>query len=179
MKTVNIKGKAYVEVSERVSYFRSDDAFKGCRLLSEIIEISAERVLMRAWVENENGYTIAVGHAYEDANSSYINKTSYVENCETSAWGRALANMGIGIDASIASSLEVGNAVANQAEVETYQDNKAQPKNEKPWLKPEQVAGVVSYAVDNNLSGPEAVRYARTIYAVNKKLAGEIEAGVI
>ena len=39
--------------------------------------------------------------------SSNINKTSYVENCETSAVGRALAMLGIGIDTSIASANEV------------------------------------------------------------------------
>ena len=37
----------------------------------------------------------------------FINKSSYVENCETSAWGRALANFGIGVDSSIASAEEV------------------------------------------------------------------------
>jgi hypothetical protein len=43
-----------------------------------------------------------------------INKTSYVENCETSAWGRALACIGIGIETSIASSNEVQMAIAQQ-----------------------------------------------------------------
>ena len=56
----------------------------------------------------------ANGFAQEDKSSSYINKTSYVENCETSAWGRALANLGIGIDTSIASSNEVSMAISKQ-----------------------------------------------------------------
>ena len=46
--------------------------------------------------------------------SSNINKTSYVENCETSAVGRALAILGIGIDTSIASANEVEDAIAQQ-----------------------------------------------------------------
>ena len=46
--------------------------------------------------------------------SSY--QTSFVENCETSAWGRCLANLSIGIDSSIASALEMQNAVRNQKE---------------------------------------------------------------
>lgn len=50
----------------------------------------------------------------EKADSSYINKTSFVENCETSAWGRALANFAIGVDASVASADEVANAIKNQ-----------------------------------------------------------------
>jgi hypothetical protein len=45
---------------------------------------------------------------------SLVNKTSYIENCETSAWGRALGNLGIGIDASIASAEEVITAIAQQ-----------------------------------------------------------------
>mgnify|MGYP007029096494 CR=1 FL=1 len=57
---------------------------------------------------------MAKGIAYEETGASRINSTSYVENCETSAWGRALANLGIGIDTSIASSSEVANAIANQ-----------------------------------------------------------------
>ena len=57
---------------------------------------------------------IASGHAHETQGSSNINKTSYVENCETSAIGRALAMMGIGIDTSIASANEVNEAIAKQ-----------------------------------------------------------------
>ena len=53
--------------------------------------------------------------AYEKEGSTFINKTSYIENCETSAWGRALGNLGIGIDTSIASAEEVQNAVLNQS----------------------------------------------------------------
>jgi len=58
--------------------------------------------------------------------SSYINKTSHIENCETSAVGRALGFLGIGIDTSIASADEVINAVNNQPE--KTEDN-------RPWLK--------------------------------------------
>ena len=57
---------------------------------------------------------LGTGHAYEKENSTFINKTSYIENCETSAVGRALAMCGIGIDKSIASAEEVINAVNNQ-----------------------------------------------------------------
>ena len=57
---------------------------------------------------------VAQGHAHEEKGSSNINKTSYVENCETSAVGRALAILGIGIDTSIASANEVQDAIAKQ-----------------------------------------------------------------
>ena len=51
-------------------------------------------------------------------NSSFINKTSFIENCETSAWGRCLGNLGIGIDSSVATYEEVSNALNNQNKVE-------------------------------------------------------------
>ena len=60
---------------------------------------------------------IAQGHAHEVQGSSNINKTSYIENCETSAVGRALAMLGIGIDTSIASANEVNDAIAKQQEM--------------------------------------------------------------
>jgi hypothetical protein len=52
--------------------------------------------------------------AQEDKAASMINKTSYVENCETSAVGRALGFLGIGIETSIATADEVSMAVNKQ-----------------------------------------------------------------
>lgn len=57
---------------------------------------------------------LGTGTAYEKEGSTFINKTSYIENCETSAVGRALGMAGFGIDTSIASAEEVQNAIANQ-----------------------------------------------------------------
>ena len=71
---------------------------------------------MKAVVRNEEGNVIGIGHAYEKENSSFINKTSYIENCETSAVGRALGMCGFGIETSIASYEEVANAIKNQEE---------------------------------------------------------------
>ena len=60
-------------------------------------------------------YTLlGTGTAYEKENSTFINKTSYIENCETSAVGRALGMAGFGIDTSVASAEEVQNAINNQ-----------------------------------------------------------------
>lgn len=113
-KTTNIKGKEYVEVNERIKFFRQEEQYKGWSLSSEVVSLDAESCVIKATIADNNGYIIATGFAQEDKSSSYINKTSYVENCETSAWGRALANLGIGIDTSIASSNEVSMAIAKQ-----------------------------------------------------------------
>ena len=112
MKTVNIKGKNYVEVNERLKYFR--EHFKGYSLLSEIVELTDERIVIKARILSPDLIEVANGLAYELAGSSFINKTSYIENCETSAWGRALANFGIGLDNSVASADEVSQAIELQ-----------------------------------------------------------------
>ena len=78
------------------------------------IDLQPDRCCIRAVIRDNEGRIRATGHASEDRTSSMINKTSYVENCETSAWGRALACIGIGIETSIASSNEVQMAIAQQ-----------------------------------------------------------------
>jgi len=112
MKVVNIKGKNYVEVNERLKYFRQN--FQGYSLLSEIVELTDERIVIKARILSPDLVEVANGLAYELAGSSFINKTSYIENCETSAWGRALANFGIGLDNSVASADEVSQAIELQ-----------------------------------------------------------------
>ena len=113
LKTVNIKGKEYVEVNERVKHFRED--YPGWSIETEMLSNDGGVCVFKATIKDENGAAKAVGHAYEKESSSFINKTSYIENCETSAVGRALGFLGIGIDVSIASSDEVANAVRNQS----------------------------------------------------------------
>lgn len=116
MKTVNIKGKEYVEVNERIKHFRNSEAYKGWSLTSEIVSLEDGVCVIKATIADSEGAVKATGLAYEKEDSTFINKTSYIENCETSAWGRALGNLGIGIDASVASAEEVGNAILNQEE---------------------------------------------------------------
>jgi hypothetical protein len=70
---------------------------------------------MKASVYDEDGKIIAVGHASERREGN-INKTSYVENCETSAIGRALGLMGIGLTDDIASADEI--ALSRDPEVD-------------------------------------------------------------
>lgn len=93
--------ESYVQVKERVAKFRSDHPLWALR--SEIVAIDSERVVVRAWIEDETGRCLAVGHAEEIRDSTPVNKTSPLENGETSAWGRALANLGYEVDKSIAS----------------------------------------------------------------------------
>jgi len=112
MKTVNIKGKEYVEVNERVKHFIAN--YSGWSIETELLSNEDGVCVFKAIVKDQDGVIKATGHAYEREDSTYINKTSYIENCETSAVGRALGFLGIGIDTSIASSDEVVNAINNQ-----------------------------------------------------------------
>ena len=113
LKTIKIKGREYVEVNERLKYFRKN--YPNYTLTSEITHIDSEMVVVKASIIDPDWVTKATGHAHEEKSSSYINKTSYVENCETSAWGRALANFGIGIDSGVASADEVETAIKKQS----------------------------------------------------------------
>jgi len=117
-KTTNIKGKQYVEVNQRLLYFRNESAYAGWSLDTELVDLQPDRCCIRAVIRDAEGRIRATGHAHEDRTSSMINKTSYVENCETSAFGRCLAALGIGIETSIASANEVQMAIAQQANLD-------------------------------------------------------------
>tara|TARA_R100001244_G_scaffold125100_1_gene95050 strand:- start:50 stop:646 length:597 start_codon:yes stop_codon:yes gene_type:complete len=125
MKTINIHGKQYVEVKERIKYFR--EHYKDWALTSEVLELSENRCVIKSTVLNDKDRIMATGIAYEILGSSHINKTSFVENCETSANGRALANLGIMIETSIASADEVKYAKAqDKPKIEKLTDAKLQ-----------------------------------------------------
>ena len=101
MKAVNqanaqglqLKGKKYTEVSTRVEVFRQH--FKSYSLESELVSDDGQRVVVKAYIRREDGTVVATGYAEEIRGSSNVNRTSAIENCETSAWGRALACLGL------------------------------------------------------------------------------------
>lgn len=112
IKKTDIKGKAYAEVPQRVQAFRS--VYPEGRILTEMLSNENGVCIFTARILTNDGQLLATGTAYEKEGSSYINKTSYIENCETSAVGRALGFCGFGSDTSIASYEEVANAQYQQ-----------------------------------------------------------------
>jgi hypothetical protein len=116
IKTIDVKGKPYAEVNQRVKAFRF--VYPRGRIETKIISLDGEvhkrTVLMRCEVYDDLGNLLSTGYAEEKEDSTFINKTSFIENCETSCIGRALGQAGFGIDTSIASAEEVENAIANQ-----------------------------------------------------------------
>lgn len=113
-KTGEIQSKDYAEVNQRIKAFRM--CHPNGTITTDIISIENGVVLMKASVYDEDGKVLGSGYAYEKENSTFINQTSYIENCETSAVGRALGMCGFGIDTSVASYEEVSNAMANQGD---------------------------------------------------------------
>lgn len=132
IKTTDIKGKDYAEVNQRIKAFRM--VYPNGTIETEMISNENGVCIFKAKV----GYTTTIfedgkirteytllgtGTAYEKEDSSFINKTSYIENCETSAVGRALGMCGFGIDVSVASAEEVQNAIQNQTVTQEEADN--------------------------------------------------------
>ncbi len=112
IKTTDIKGKEYAEVNQRIKAFRS--VYPQGTINTTMLSNENGVCVFKAQVISEDGTLLATGTAYEKEDSSFINKTSYIENCETSAIGRALGIAGFGIDVSVASAEEVQNAIQNQ-----------------------------------------------------------------
>jgi hypothetical protein len=137
--TTDIKGKEYAEVNQRIKAFRMiyPQGTIETRMISNengIVIFEARvygepkqtknmlidgQVVVDRW---EKGQLLGTGTAYEKENSTFINKTSYIENCETSAVGRALGMAGFGIDTSVASAEEVQNAINNQVTINTEEE---------------------------------------------------------
>lgn len=117
LKTIKVQGgKEYAEVHTRVNYFRSQKKYENwgeeCEVIAHAEDMSW--ILMKAIISYPDGRIASVGHAFEKQDGSRINQRNHVENCETSAVGRALGLLGIGSDGSIASYEEVQNAIANE-----------------------------------------------------------------
>ena len=133
MKKINIKGKEYVEVNERVIHLRKNFGTKDNMfgINTQVYEWDKENkeIIIRAWITDKNDKVVGSGIAHESQHdkSSFVNATSYVENCETSAIGRALAAMGIGIEDAYASADEVNRAIEQR---EAKSEKKSQDKSD-------------------------------------------------
>lgn len=126
IKTTDIKGKDYAEVNQRIKAFRI--VYPDGSITTDLLTDSDGICIFKATVCDGDGKVLGTGHAKEKEGSSYINKTSYIENCETSAVGRALGMCGFGIDTSVASYEEVANAVEQQENDKSTPQKKASTK---------------------------------------------------
>ena len=133
IRTTNIKGKEYAEVNQRVKAFRT--LYPEGFITTEILCREGGLCIIKATVghyADGKSVILATGTAYEKEGSSQINRTSYIENCETSAVGRALGMAGFGIDTSIASADEMNNALLQQNTNDVQKPVQAAPHVQKP-----------------------------------------------
>lgn len=111
-KAIDFKGKKYVLVADRVVYF--NETYPEGSITTDLISTpDAETVIIKATVK-PNDKQIFTGYSQATWGEGYINKTSALENAETSAVGRALAFMGIGVIESIASIDEINKTTTTK-----------------------------------------------------------------
>ena len=111
-QTINVMGKDYATIALRVAVARRNLGAR-LRIETEIMHNDNEVCVVKATIFL-NGLVVATGLAEEKKNASRINQTSALENCETSAVGRALAFCGMTND-KIASAEEVSAAIEQQS----------------------------------------------------------------
>lgn len=122
----------YATVNERIQEFYKK--YKDGAIQTEIVSNQNGIIIFKAYVyKTPEDTRPTVGHAMEKEGSTFINKTSHIENCETSAVGRALAMLGFCIKKSIASKEEVENAQLNQKQTPPPKlPPKTPPKKQAP-----------------------------------------------
>jgi len=121
MKFKETNEENYVSIADRIQEFREN--YNNHKILTDILKLEKYDdknmyTLVRAQIQDENNFTIATGHAMEVEGSNEINKTSFLENAETSAVGRALGILGIGSTEAVGSKDEIDNAKEKQKTVQ-------------------------------------------------------------
>lgn len=137
LSTLDIKGKDYIPVNERIKAFRY--IYPRGQILTEIIGLENGICTIKASAYDEEGHLLGTGHAQEKETSSFINKTSYIENCETSAVGRCLGMLGIGLDNGFASYEEVANAKKQQEDAKNEKISNDQWKTLNRFYSKEEI----------------------------------------
>ena len=124
LPTVDIKGKPYVLTQHRLLEFHR--LYPNGSIQTDIVTDSNDSVVMvtKVYPDVKEPNRVFTGIASETRGSTFINKTSHYENCETSSRARALSNLGIGVEESCASAEEVANAMIQQSEQKTMENLK-------------------------------------------------------
>ena len=116
MKSIKVKGNDYIPVHERLKHFRGDETYDGWAIRLKVMNIPSvkDECLVRCRIIDELGQIRAEEWAHERTDTNItVNAVNHVENCCTSAKGRALGDLGIGLGEIITT-----------------------PENEKPWMQP-------------------------------------------
>lgn len=128
MPTINIDGKAYTTVANRITIFRK--FFPDYSIATNILNDDEIKVIVQTKITTESGVIIATGLAEEFRGKNIINTTSALENAETSSIGRALACLSLG-GSEYASANEVENAISQQKQIK--QNNNQTTTNQQSY----------------------------------------------
>jgi len=178
IKTTPIKGKEYAEVNQRIKAFRMvyPEGFIHTRMKSNENGLCVFRAKAGFFDENGLPHVIGTGTAYEKEDSSFINRTSYIENCETSAIGRCLATLGFGIDTSICSAEELGNALAQQEANAPITEEQIRAIRKLAKEKGSEVKEICKYFNVKSLDYMTASDYGKCMAMLNAKKGASDEA---
>ena len=125
MDQVEVRGgKLYTQVAQRVEAFRVNIGDE-LGMESELIVDDGKRVVMKAIIKSRDGFVVATGWA-EELRGQGVNKMACIENTETSAYGRALANLGIH-GGEFASDNEIDKAKRNEKIVDEREAEESTP----------------------------------------------------
>ena len=173
IKTLALGKKEYAEVAERVKAFRK--LYPDGLIDTKIEKFEDGLVIVRAEIyghyENIPHSHLATGHAMEREGTSNINRFNALENCETSAVGRALGFLGLTGGGSIASYEEVSNAKLKQ------EGNKLATSTEKAGLiasarakgiNVDEIIKAVGFDRDKQPDGMTAEQYGRAMKIINE-----------
>jgi hypothetical protein len=123
MPTIDIDGKAYTTVANRIAIFRR--YFSDYSIVTNILNDDEIKVVVQTKITTPSGVIIATGLAEEFRGKNIINTTSALENAETSSIGRALACLSLG-GSEYASANEVENAISQQEQIKHNQNTSNQ-----------------------------------------------------
>jgi hypothetical protein len=169
LSKVDIKGKDYIPVNERIKAFRY--VYPRGQIITEIIGLENGICTIKASAYDDEGHLLGTGHAQEKETSSFINKTSFIENCETSAVGRCLGMLGIGLDNGFASYEEVANAKLQQEQKATISNEQWKSLNQM-YSKDEIKAMYTELGITSGKQIPVDY-YNKKVDEYSKKLDGQ------
>lgn len=168
--TTNIKGKEYAEVNQRIKAFRM--VYPEGYINTELKKLDNGMCVIRAecgYMKDTCQVLLGSGTAYEMESSSFINKTSYIENCETSAVGRALGMSGFGIDTSVCSADELNNALFHQEAQKKITKGQVKAVIALAEAKGSDLSDICDYFGVGKLEEMTAEEYGKCLNMLNKK----------
>lgn len=171
IRTTNIKGKEYAEVNQRIKAFRMvyPEGFIETQMLSNEGGVCVFKATCGYMDEDHEAIILGTGHAYEKEGSNFINSTSYIENAETSAIGRAVGASGFGIDTSVCSAEELGNALVQQEAKAPITEAQIRNINALAKEKGSDIKDICKYFNVGSLNNMTASDYGKCMAMLNAK----------